>query len=353
VLAVRRAVGLFDNSPIGKLEVFGPDAATFLERLYINAVGSLAVGRVRYGLMLNEKGVIVDDGVFARLSEDHFLVNTTSAGVSSVRETMEEWLQCDWPDLDVLVDDVTTQWCNFTLAGPQARTVLATVLEATGAHFDQDPMQIPHMTACSGTIDGKAARILRVSFSGEASFEINAPARMAGTLWQRLLAAGAPQGIAPYGIEALMLLRAEKGYLHIGTDTDGTTLPGDVGWGEVALRKPSDYIGRRSLLLEAARDPERRQFVGLESIDGAPLTVGGHVLLGEGRRPPARTDGWVTYAAHSPTLGNPIALATVRAGRRNLGEIVTVCDEAGQRRARIVQPAFYDPANRRLEHTDA
>lgn len=352
VLAVRHAVGLFDNSPIGKLEVFGPDAATFLERLYLNAVGNLAVGHARYGLMLNESGVIVDDGVFTRLAENRFLVNTTSAGAASIREIMEEWLQCDWPDLEVLVDDVTTQWCNFTLAGPNARAVLSALLEEGRGAFDQDPLGLPHMAACSGTLDGNSARIVRVSFSGETSYEINTASGEAPGLWRRLLDLGAPHGIEPYGVEALMLLRAEKGYLHVGTDTDGTTLPGDVGWGAVALRKASDYVGKRSLRLEAARDEQRRQFVGLESMDGEPLVTGAHVLLGENRRPPAPTDGWVTFAARSPTLQRPIALAMIRAGRHHHGERVTVCEEKRCRQARIVPPTFYDPENLRLVQAD-
>ena len=167
-LAVRKSVGVFDNSPIGKLEVCGPDAAAFLERFYVNRVASLRVGHARYGLMLNENGVIIDDGVFTRLAEDRFLVNTTSGGVARIGAMMEEWLQCEWRDLRVLIDDVTTQWANFTVAGPRARDVVA----ALGTDIDLAVDSLPHMSAASGQVAGCTARIVRVSFSGELAFEV-------------------------------------------------------------------------------------------------------------------------------------------------------------------------------------
>jgi sarcosine oxidase subunit alpha len=346
VRAVRSGVGVFDNSPIGKLEVRGPDAARFLDRVYINNVPGLAVGRARYGLMLNDNGVIIDDGVIVRLAADHFLLNTTSGGVGRVGAMLEEWLQCEWPDLRVLVDDQTTQWANFTLAGPSARAALA----ALGTDIDLAPAALPHMAAAAGTVAGLRARLIRVSFSGEASFEVNVPARNAGAFLDRILEAGAPQGITPYGVESLMVLRAEKGYLHVGTDTDGSTTPDDVGWGAVARRKPGDFIGKRSLFRAANVNAERKQFVGLEPLDtNQALRPGGHLLLGANRRPPALTDGWVTSACFSPTLGRPIALGLLCGGRERLGETVTVCDEDDRIAARVVSPVFYDPENTRLE----
>jgi sarcosine oxidase subunit alpha len=346
VLAVRSGVGVFDNSPIGKLEVRGPDAARFLDRVYINNVPGLAVGRARYGLMLNENGVIIDDGVFVRLAMDHFLLNTTSGGVGRVGAMLEEWLQCEWPDLRVLIDDQTTQWANFTLAGPRARAVLA----ALGTDVDLAPAALPHMAAAEGSVAGLRARVIRVSFSGEASFEVNVPARHAGGFLEAVLDAGAAHGITPYGVESLMVLRAEKGYLHVGTDTDGATTPDDVGWGAVARRKPGDFIGKRSLFRAANLSAERKQFVGLEPLDAdQALRPGGHLLLGANRQPPALTDGWVTSACFSPTLGRHIALGLLRGGRERLGETVTVCDEEERIAARVVSAVFYDPANARLQ----
>lgn len=339
VLAVRNHVGVFDNSPIGKIEVRGPDAAQFLDRLYINNVHSLAVGRVRYGLMLNENGVIIDDGVFMRLADDHFLINTTSAGVTRITALMEQWLQCEWRDLKVLVDDVTTQWANFTVAGPHARDVLVDL----GADLGVSADALPHMSATLGRVAGREARVARVSFSGELSFELNVPASQASSFLNDVLDAGVAYGIVPYGIEALMVLRIEKGFLHVGSDTDGSSTPDDVGWGPVARKKKADYIGKRSLFRPANLDPARKQFVGLEPLDPKQgLRPGGHLLGGKNRQPPAATEGWITSACHSPTLDRHIALAVLKGGRRRIGETITVCDANNRYAVRVVSPVFYD-----------
>jgi len=346
VLAVRSAVGVFDNSPIGKLDVRGPDAARFLDRVYINNVSGLAVGRVRYGLMLNENGVIIDDGVFIRLAQDHFLLNTTSGGATRICAMLDEWLQCEWPDLRVLVEDLTVQWACFTVAGPRARDLLS----ALSTDFDLSAGALPHMAAAGGSLAGQPARIARVSFSGEASYEISVPADQATHLLESIMLAGQPLGIEPYGIESLMVLRMEKGYLHVGTDTDGASTPDDVGWGEVARRKSVDFIGRRSLERPANRAPDRKQLVGLEPLQpGCALRPGGHLLIGADRDAPALTDGWVTSACFSPTLDRHIALGMLRGGRARLGEIVSVCDEQERFNVKVVSPVFYDPSNARLK----
>jgi sarcosine oxidase subunit alpha len=193
------------------------------------------------------------------------------------------------------------------------------------------------------------ARVARVSFSGELSYEISIAARHAGAMLQAIVAAGQAFGIQPYGIESLMVLRAEKGYLHVGTDTDGSSTPDDVGWGEVARRKQGDFIGRRSLERPANRAADRKQFVGLEPLEaGRPMRPGGHLLLGADRQPPGLTDGWVTSACYSPTLDRTIALGVLRGGRARLGETVTVCDEEERFSVKVVSPVFYDPSNARL-----
>lgn len=345
VLAVRNHVGVFDNSPIGKIEVRGPDAAEFLSRLYINNVKFLAIGRVRYGLMLNENGVIIDDGVFMRLTENHFLINTTSSGAARIGAMMEEWLQCEWPGLRVLVDDVTTQWSNFTLAGPHARDVLADL----GPDLDVSPEALPHMTVAEGRVARWKTRIVRVSFSGELSFEINIPARAASGFLNEVLDAGVAYGITPYGIEALMILRMEKGYLHVGSDTDGSSTPDDVGWGSVARAKKEDFIGKRSLYRPGNLDPGRKQLVGLEALDpGQHLRAGGHLLAGKDRQPPAETEGWITSACFSPALNRPIALGVLSGGRDRIGETLTVCDDDDRYAVRVVAPTFYDPEGEKL-----
>ena len=346
VVAVRSAVGVFDNSPIGKLDVRGPDAAAFLDRIYLNNVAGLAVGRGRYGLMLNENGVIIDDGVFIRLAEDHFLLNTTSGGVARVAAMLDEWLQCEWPDLRVLVEDLTLQWACFTVAGPRAREVVS----ALGTDIDLSVKSLPHMAAATGTVAGLPATIARVSFSGELSYEISVPASQAGYLLEAILEAGRAHRIEPYGIESLLTLRMEKGFLHVGTDTDGSSTPDDVGWGDVARRKNGDFIGRRSLDRPANRAAERKQFVGLEPLDPRQsMRAGGHLLIGADRKAPAPTDGWITSACFSPTLERHIALGMLRGGRSRLGEIVTVCDEQERFNVKIVSPVFYDPSNARLK----
>ncbi len=344
-VAVRTSVGVFDNSPIGKIEVRGPDAAEFLHRIYINNVLTLKPGHARYGLMLNENGVIIDDGVFVRLADDHFLVHTTSGAVARITALMEEWLQCEWTGLQVLLDDVTTQWANFTIAGPKARKVLAGL--DTDIDISTDAMA--HMTAATGTVAGMEARVVRVSFSGELSFEINIPASHARNLMQTVLEAGKPFDITAYGIEALMVLRTEKGYLHVGSDTDGASTPDDVGWGNVARKKATDYIGKRSLYRPGNLAPDRKQFVGLVAVDSSqPIRPGGHLLIGTDRQPPARTDGWVTSSCYSPNLDRHIALGMLQGGREREGEILTVCDESDRYRVQVVSPTFYDPQNQRL-----
>jgi sarcosine oxidase subunit alpha len=347
VLAVRSSVGVFDNSPIGKLEVHGPDAAEFLNRMYVNHVISLQPGRARYGLMLNENGVIIDDGVFVRLAEDHFVAHTTSGGADRIGAMMEEWLQCEWRSLQVLVDDSTAQWATFTIAGPRAREVV----KALGTDIDLAAESLPHMAAATGRVAGLEARIVRVSFSGELSFEVSVPAAYAAGLLEAILDAGKPFEITPYGVEALMVLRAEKGYLHVGTDTDGSSTPDDVGWGPVARAKNTDYIGRRSLFRPANCEPGRKQFIGLQPLDPQQaLRPGGHLLIGADRRPPAETDGWITSACFSPTLQRHIALGVLRDGRDRLGEILTVCDEDRRFGVKVVSPLFYDAENLRLKN---
>ena len=346
IRAVRTSAGIFDNSPIGKIEVRGPHAAEFLHRMYLNNVHDLAVGRVRYGLMLNENGVIIDDGVFSRLADDHFLVNTTSGGVARIMSLFEQWLQCEWTDLQVLVDDVTPQWANFTFAGPRARDLL----QKLGTGIDLSPAALPHMSVSCGQLAGEMVRLVRVSFSGEASYEVNLPANRAGSFLARALHQGAEFAVTPYGIEALMTLRLEKGYLHVGSDTDGATTPDDVGWGQAARNKQADFIGKRSLYRPANQDPNRKQLVGLLALDTEQrIQAGGHLLIGASRHAPAATDGWITSAAWSPNLGRCIALAMLRAGRSQRGAVLSVIDDHGTYPVKVVATPFWDKENERLK----
>ncbi len=344
VKAVRQSVGLFDASTLGKIEVKGPDAAEFLQRIYVGGVRTLKVGQGRYGLMLSEHGIVYDDGVFARIGEDHFLVGTTSGHASAITETLHEWLQCEWPHLRVLVENVTAGWAVMNVAGPRARDVLA----AVGTDIDLSPDAFPHMQYRSGTVGGVPARIQRVSFSGELSYEVAVPWGYGASLWDAMMRAGRPYDITPFGVEALMVMRIEKGFLHVGSDTDGTTYPQDLGFGPAIAKKKDDFVGRRSIMRPDGLREDRRHFVGLEITDGGgPLEIGAHVLAGDATEPRG-TQGWVTSSAQSPTLGRPIAMALVERGRERMGETVRIWDLDTWRSARIADPRFYDPSGERI-----
>lgn len=341
--ATRTAVSLFDGSPLGKIEVRGPDAAVFLNRMYYNSMGTLAAGRGRYGVMLNEHGIIIDDGVCLRLADDHFLVSTTSGGANRIFDRFEEWLQCEWPDLKVLVTNVTSAWANIALAGPRARDLL----QRLSTDIDLDPRAFPHLSIRSGKLEGAPVRIARVGFTGELSFEINIPAGYTAALWETLLAQGEAFGARPIGVDALQELRTEKGYLHVGTDTDGRTLPVDIGMGEALARKSGDFIGRRSLERSDAKRADRLQFVGVESEDPATvLPAGAHVV--SGLKTPTASQGYVTSSCMSEALRRSVALGLVRSGRARLGERIQVYSTGYTWPARIVSPRWYDPEGRRL-----
>lgn len=345
MLAVRNSVGLFEASPLGKIEVKGPDAAEFLQRMYVNGVRNLKVGRCRYGLMLNEHGIVHDDGVFARIGENHFLVGTTSGHAAAIADSFNEWLQCEWPDLRVLVENVTTGWAVMNLAGPRSRDVLAMV----GTDIDLSAEAFPHMAYREGRVGGVAARVERVSFSGELSYEVAVPWGYGAALWDAFMRAGRKYGITPFGVEALMAMRIEKGFLHVGSDTDGTTYPQDVGFGAAIEKKPDDFVGRRSTMRPDALRDDRRQLVGLEVTDGGGvIEVGSHILPGDAVKAEG-TEGWVTSSVMSPTLRRPLAMALVTRGHSRMGERVRTWHLGKWRSARIADPRFYDPAGVRLD----
>jgi sarcosine oxidase, subunit alpha len=340
--AVRKSAGVLDGSPLGKLEIFGPDAAQFLDLMYLGTMSNLGVGQARYGLLLNENGIVVDDGIVARLGPQHYWVNTTSAGVERTTAAFEEWLQCEYTALRVLVTPVTSRWGNVTVAGPCAWQWLA----AVGFDPSLAPTSMKHMTLRQSTLDGVPLRVLRASFSGELGYEINIPADHVGALLERLWAR-APEFMAvPYGIEALEIMRTEKGFIHIGTDTDGTTLPQDIGFGRVIDRKAANFVGRRSLLRPAARDPDRFQLVALSPVDGRTLLpVGAQIAAGA---PPTKTEGHVTSSYWSPELSAPVALGMLASGTQRLGEKVRVHHLGAIIDAQVVKAPFIDPKGDRL-----
>lgn len=345
VLAVRNGVGLFEASPLGKIEVKGPDAAAFLDRMYVNRISTLKPGHCRYAILLAENGTVFDDGVVMRLAEDHFLVGTTSGHVTAVAEGFREWLQCEWTTMRVLVEDVSSCWAVANIAGPQARHVLA----ALSPGFDISGSAFGHMRALTGHVCGIPARVARVSFTGELSYEIAVPRRLAERLWAALTRAGAAYGLTPFGVEALMTMRIEKGFLHIGSDTDGTTLPQDIGFGGIMAKKTDDFVGRRSAHRPDGLRADRRSLVGLEVTDGnpAPLVTGAHVLPA-GTVIPVPGQGWVTSSTWSPTLDAPLAMALVERGQERMGESVRIWDLGSWREARITSLCRFDLEGARL-----
>jgi len=339
---VRGGCGLFDGSPLGKLEVFGPDAARFLDLMYVGTMSSLGVGQARYGLLLNENGTLVDDGIVARMGEERFWVNTTTAGIDRTHAAFEEWLQCEFTDFRVLVTPVTARWANVTVAGPKAWQWLA----AAGLDAALAPGAMKHMTLRDSVLEGVPLRVLRASFSGELGYEINLPAAQASWLLARLWSRAAAFDGALYGIEALQVMRVEKGYLHIGTDTDGTTLPQDVGFARGIEKKAAAFVGRRSLSRAAGQDTGRLQLVGLTPVDGRTvLPVGGQIAP---EPPPTLTQGHVTSSYFSPALGFPVALAMLKGGAARLGEEVRIHHLGSSHAARVVSTPFVDPKGERL-----
>jgi sarcosine oxidase subunit alpha len=345
VLAVRTGVGLFDGSPLGKLEVAGPDAAAFLNLMYYNEVANLRPGRIRYCLLLSENGKLFDDGVVARLAEDRYLLSPSSSHAAAVAAALEEWRQCEYPGMRVSIANVTSAWATFAVTGPRARAVV----ERLDTDIDLDAAAMPHMSLAAGSIGGVPGRIARVSFTGEVSFEASVPAGYGAALYRRLEALGAAERITPFGIESLMILRAEKGYILIGRDTDGTTEPQDLGVTGPLRSKQIDFVGRRSLLRPDSRRPDRRQLVGLAPAEsGRVIPTGAHVI--ETANGGQRSLGYVTSSYMSPVLGRAFALALVEAGRSRMesGEIVSVFAMDRTARAKVVSPVFYDPQGERL-----
>ncbi|MFD1508789.1 sarcosine oxidase subunit alpha family protein [Lacimonas salitolerans] len=335
----RGALGLLDASTLGKLVVKGPDAGRFLDMLYTNMMSTLPVGKCRYGLMCSENGFLMDDGVVARIDDDTWLCHTTTGGAERIHAHMEEWLQTEWWDWQVYVANVTEQYGQIAVVGPKARTVL----EALGG-MDVSREALPFMGWADGVLAGIPARVHRISFSGELSYEIAVDAGQARALWDKLLAAGAAHDVMPYGTEALHVMRAEKGFIMIGDETDGTVIPQDLGLGWAISKKKTDYIGKRAQERRHMTDPARWQLVGLETVDGSVLPDGAYAVA-EGRNANGQrnTQGRVTSTYHSPTLGRGIAMGLVLNGPDRLGDLLEFPGTDGKTtRARIVKPVFFD-----------
>jgi sarcosine oxidase subunit alpha len=344
--AVRTAVGVMDASTLGKIEVVGPDAAAFLDRMYTNRMSTLAVGSIRYGMMCGLDGMVFDDGVVLRLGEERFLATTTTGGAAKVLDHLEEWLQTELPHLRVYATGVTEQWATIAMNGPRAREVLA----AAGTDIDLEGPIFPFMTWREGEVAGIPARVARVSFSGELAYEINVAAWHATAMWEALMAAGEGLGITPYGTEAMHVLRAEKGFPIVGQETDGTVTPFDLGMGWIVRKDDSDFVGRRSLRRPDAVRADRKQLVGLLPADpGELLPEGAQLVLEDTGTIPMPMVGHVTSSYRSAALGRTFALAMLERGRERSGATVFAPLLEGTIAAEVTSPVFWDPEGSRRD----
>jgi sarcosine oxidase, subunit alpha len=345
-LAVRNGVGVLDASTLGKIDVTGPDAAAFLDRMYTNRMSNLAVGSIRYGLMLGLDGMVLDDGVAMRVAEDRFFVTTTTSGAATVLDRFEEWLQTEWTDLRVFCTSVTEQWADVAVAGPRARDVLL----AAGTDVDLSADAFPFMTFRDGSVAGVRARIARVSFTGELSYEVMVPGWYGTQVWDAVMAAGEPHGITPYGTETMHVLRAEKGFVIVGQDTDGTVTPFDLGMDRIVNLSKGDFVGRRSLSRADTSRHGRKQLVGLLPQDrDTLLPEGAQVVLEDTRLVPMPMAGHVTSSYRSPTLGRTFALAMLEDGHRLRGRTVHAPLPGTTIAATVTEPVFYDPEGTRRD----
>ena len=347
VNTVRTAVGVYDASTLGKIDIQGADAGIFLDRVYINAFSSLAVGKARYGLMLREDGVAMDDGTTTRLGETHYYMTTTTANAGGVMRHLELCKQWLWPELDVHFSSVTDQWAQYAIAGPRSRDVVAALVDEG---FDVSNEALPYMGARELTVcGGVKARLFRLSFSGELAYELAVPARYGDAMIRAIIKAGEPFGICPYGAEALAIMRIEKGHAA-GPELNGNTTAADLGMGKM-LSKKKDFIGRTLSGREAFLDPERPSLVGFRPVDrSARLRSGAH-FVPRGETPSAANDqGYMTSTAYSPSNGHWIGLGFLARGPERMGEIVRAYDpvRGGDTEVEVVSPVFVDPEGARL-----
>ncbi len=335
--AVRESVGIYDGSPLGKFDIRGPDALKLLELVYTNAWESLVAGNGRYGLMLTDDGLVFDDGVTFKLGPDHYLMTTATGNADLAHRKLEELLQVHRPHWQVVITPVTTQWANATVCGPLARQVL----EAAGTDIDLANRAFPFMSLREGQVAGLGARVCRVSFTGELSYEINVPARHGLELWEKLMAAGTTFGITPVGSEANHVLRVEKGFLSLGHEADATADPYDLGMGWIVSRKKPDFLGKRAMEIRRAASGPRRELVGLLPADPGLLVTEGAPLTPGGAR--QKTEGFVSACVWSVVRNRTVALGLLAGGRGRIGQTAHIRLKDRVIEAEVTAPVFHDP----------
>ncbi len=347
VATVRGQAGVCDVSTLGKIDVQGKDAGIFLDRVYANTFSTLPVGKARYGLMLREDGFVLDDGTTARLAEDHYFMTTTTVNAVKVMQTLEFCQQALWPELDVQTVSVTEQWAQFAVAGPRARDVLQGVVDSA---YDLSNAAFPYLACGNVTVAGGIpARLYRLSFSGELAYEIGVPARFGDAAIRAIMEAGAPFGLAPYGTEALGVLRIEKGH-PAGAELNGQTTAHDLGFGKMLSAK-KDFIGRFMAARPALTDPSRPTLVGLRPLAREDRLRAGAHLIPNDKEPTAQNDeGYVTSIAFSPSLGHWLGLGLLARGPERHGEIVRAYDpvRGGDVLVEVRPACFIDPEGERV-----
>jgi len=347
VKATRERVGVCDVSTLGKIDVQGPDAGVFLDRVYANTFSTLPVGKARYGLMLREDGFALDDGTTARLADDHYFMTTTTANAVRVMQHLEFCHQCIWPELDVQMVSVTEQWAQYAIAGPRAREVIAALVDPG---VDVSNEAFPYLAAGAVSVcGGVAGRLYRLSFSGELAYELGVPARYGDALIRAIVGKGAAFGIVPYGTEALGVMRVEKGHAA-GNELSGQTTAHDLGFGKLLSQK-KDFIGRFMAARPALTDPSRPTLVGIRPVNRADrLRAGAHFVKRDAAATAENDEGYVTSVAFSPSLGQWIGLGLLARGPERHGEVVRAADplRGGDTLVEVCPPCFIDPEGARL-----
>jgi len=342
--AARDSAGILDASTLGKIDIQGSDASEFLNRVYTNAWSKLSVGKCRYGLMLNEDGMVYDDGVTTRLAENHYIMTTTTGGAANVMGKLEDYLQTEWPELEVYLTSVTDHFATVSICGPNSRKILNKIIP----ELNLSDENFPHMSFKNAKIGKINCRVMRISFTGEHSYEINIQANYGNSLWEKCMEAGKEFNITPYGTEAMHLLRAEKGFIIVGQDTDGTMTPIDLQMNWIVSKKKYDFIGKRSLYRSDTIREDRKQLVGLITEDPKEVLEEGAQIVAELNNKSIEMLGHVSSSYYSPNLNKSIALAVVRSGKNMMGKKLLIPMENKTINVIVADPVFLDKENKRL-----
>ena len=344
VKATRDGIGILDASTLGKIDIKGRDSSEFLNRVYTNAWSKLQIGKCRYGLMLGDDGMVIDDGVTSRIGENHYIMTTTTGGAASVMSKLEDWLQTEWPELKVRLTSVTEQFATISLNGPYAINLMKKL--CPDQNFSRE--NFPHMSFKIIKISGISCRVMRISFTGEKCYEINIPSSYAQALWEKCFELGKEFNITPYGTEAMHVLRAEKGFIIVGQETDGSVTPIDLDMSWIVSKKKYDFIGKRALYRSDTIKKDRKQLVGLLTNNPKEILEEGSQIVENISNLPMEMVGHVTSSYYSPNLDRSIALALIKEGVEKKGKKIYIPMPNKTIEATISDPVFIDPLNERL-----